>query len=809
MAKLDAYTRTVYSKKLFQLHLTYDVLQAIFENSCSFMDFYEALQDRGIDRKTAKHFACQFGGMGLRNQGTEPYCDLPKSAVTGGEELDYSVNMDLLSTKGDTERPPNVPPLPNVDESATFDSVENWESELDESRSFTFPIPKPVLQFSLTIDDFVSNSPSTKSTTPQQNKKNSIAAKKISKTEAPRTIKSIGRKFDDNECSEPKDKASTAKSGTKAKFSRKKPDPNDVFRNGTSSLQLGKFYDKSERYKLERELLGKITKDYEDNNSEKDEEILKAESASPRNLEIPRNAENLNKKSEKSVEKTRKKTINEHDAAALQVDKKIAKGVKAIRRGSNDETETVVLSEDKQSNKCTAALQEVNIKKQKTRIPLKKRKDMKEKGKLRRGKSNLDPVVFLCRKSIEKKQKHWQTVEIFVGDFSICVPVDPNLTSTPASSPENVVQESSDDKLHVSFEEKDVCDVCEELDTQPADHFKSEEEMKSDKTHVIIDENSNENSNEDEIKLSHESCDGKIKTTDEEKNTSEIVADLVSEESNVASLEYTQLTSETSSIDQKAHTNKIKMIDSSQQTNFDWYENQRKKRVDQEQQTDCALLSTFNIETSLTQVKMRDKETLTDHSVSRRAQSTDTISSYGDNLSDYYGTSPSSPVCESQYTEMFNLEQESPAGVFDISISPHNEDTNGEKGIQYEEIDSRYSEEDAQYPKYRYQEEVNRYEIPSPEENYQYEAFYFNHKQQQIPRSDVYQQVPNNPSNLNPQGFPVPQCPLPPPPIYAVNPNNVTPPPLFHPRFHQQYFQRLPRNSSNGLQHGYHGPSKF
>jgi hypothetical protein len=155
MAKLDAYTRNVYSKKLFQLQLTYDALQAIFENSCSYMDFYEALQDRGIDRKTAKHFASQFGSMGLRNQGTEPYCSLPKS--TAG--LDYSLdNVDLLMVEKETKRPPNVPPLPPADNDVVIECSECWEDELDESRTFTFTIPKPVPALSLTIDDFASPS---------------------------------------------------------------------------------------------------------------------------------------------------------------------------------------------------------------------------------------------------------------------------------------------------------------------------------------------------------------------------------------------------------------------------------------------------------------------------------------------------------------------------------------------------------------------------------------------------------------------------------------------------------------------------
>ena len=57
------------SKRLIREGITYDRLQRIFEDCCSFMDFFEFLKERGIERKVAKFIALRFGGMGLQNQG--------------------------------------------------------------------------------------------------------------------------------------------------------------------------------------------------------------------------------------------------------------------------------------------------------------------------------------------------------------------------------------------------------------------------------------------------------------------------------------------------------------------------------------------------------------------------------------------------------------------------------------------------------------------------------------------------------------------------------------------------------------------
>ncbi len=1130
MAKLDAYTRNVYSKKLFQLQLTYDALQAIFENCCSYMDFYEALQDRGIDRKTAKYFACQFGSMGLKNQGTEPYCNLPKSTVTGG--LDYSLdNVDQLLAKKESKRPPNVPPLPSVDSAMVCESSECWDDELDESRSFTFTIPKTAVPLSHTVDDFVS--PSKQSNISKQIRKNSNPSKQnatnYQKSKPVREIENLNNGSKLGDLTETKN---TAKSNTRTDVSKKKQDP-AVFKNGTSSLQIGKFPNKKEGYQLEKELLNPVEKVSEENNSQKNEVGKQGKvvnETSPRNIESLRNEEkpnwkdtsdkyetkqrkfprkfigrmktnsrnnknshprkqsissaqgnagvatmkSNNKQSEESCEDTAAK---KHDAVPLPERSALKEpevessqknsneslngslGVSAYRNGrsfaavvgssgksnngkilneeasiiypkgnklisvsapieaskpsavknkptskrqqrkqnmvkdnpsglkkeissrcvntkksvvqalpdtefktsnggedparmtqdvlkedlnedktmsnseslqtslepketsasqlnydlnnspsvsqqksvgtidvanklvtlgetddNTDERNSVLLKQDmvireqkqeaavmlveKQAEENTNKTREKNISQQdktvaqagekmkteiiqegnighpeETTISVGNKKYRKTK-KTKKSKQNRKPVVFVNRKSTEEKQKELPRVEIFVGDFSIHVPVDPsasvcqlqdnsvegNLDVEPNEKPhcssnhdsgseksclsEKIVQiqDSVDNKLRVSCEE----DPSGEIETQPdenkevLDNSRIDEGIKASNVHVIIDDNSIESSNQ--TTLFQEQCDGNVFTKEGDSEDCDVSSTLAT----TPKFESTQPTS-VDEFSQHAHTSHeiamnttVRTTDSSQQTEFDmdWYnKKEAKKLVDQEQQTDCALLSTFNIETSL--IQMQDKETLTDRSVSRRAQSTDTISSSADNLSDSYGSSPSSPLypcdidphdIDPHYdidTEVVNRrEHESPVKVFDISMSSHHED-------RYQEEDAFYPEKDTQYPEgnTRYPTEFTQYEIPSPVENYEDSEFRYTRKHDPIRKADVYR----NPS-VFPERFPTHSCPFVPPPIY---PSHVRATPLFHQRFPQQYFQQLPRNTSDILPHQYGGPFKF
>ena len=172
MSNLDAYTKCVNLKKILQTQLTYERIQRIFEDCCSFMDFYATMKDFGIDRKTAKYFACQFGGLGLKNQGTVAYCGFAKlpdfeledgKADPSNKEVDIKIDpAEFLREKNNYQRPVNVPEVP-PDEFTITETSECWDNETDANRSFVIKLMKPAVALSVTIDEFVSPS---KKTTP-------------------------------------------------------------------------------------------------------------------------------------------------------------------------------------------------------------------------------------------------------------------------------------------------------------------------------------------------------------------------------------------------------------------------------------------------------------------------------------------------------------------------------------------------------------------------------------------------------------------------------------------------------------------
>ncbi|XP_068706237.1 uncharacterized protein [Montipora foliosa] len=73
---LDACSRNMSVKKLLKEGITYNSLISIFEECCSFMDFYETMKTYGIERKVAKVIALHFSGKGLENQGAKAYSKL-------------------------------------------------------------------------------------------------------------------------------------------------------------------------------------------------------------------------------------------------------------------------------------------------------------------------------------------------------------------------------------------------------------------------------------------------------------------------------------------------------------------------------------------------------------------------------------------------------------------------------------------------------------------------------------------------------------------------------------------------------------
>ena len=69
-------------KKLLREGVTYNTLRKIFEECCSFLDFYETMKTYGIERKVSKIMALHFSGKGLRNEGARALSRLHEEKPT-------------------------------------------------------------------------------------------------------------------------------------------------------------------------------------------------------------------------------------------------------------------------------------------------------------------------------------------------------------------------------------------------------------------------------------------------------------------------------------------------------------------------------------------------------------------------------------------------------------------------------------------------------------------------------------------------------------------------------------------------------
>ena len=84
---LSKTTHTMTLHRLLRNGLTYKRLQVFFESSVSYLDFYERLQELGIDRKAAKSMASRFSSMGLMCKG----CREEYDERTGKEDYYYDI----------------------------------------------------------------------------------------------------------------------------------------------------------------------------------------------------------------------------------------------------------------------------------------------------------------------------------------------------------------------------------------------------------------------------------------------------------------------------------------------------------------------------------------------------------------------------------------------------------------------------------------------------------------------------------------------------------------------------------------------
>ena len=189
-------------KKLLKEGVTYNTLRKIFEECCSFLDFYETMKTYGIERKVSKVMALHFSGQGLQNQGAKALSRLheekPTQASSEHQENDKALQRDrpghkpqpkMLVTSNQQGEPTEVPseehqdngkalqcdnpghkPQPKMSATSNLqdtkssnhaEATEDWENEAAIAaprRNFTLKCTTPT-PLSLGVEDFSSAQP--------------------------------------------------------------------------------------------------------------------------------------------------------------------------------------------------------------------------------------------------------------------------------------------------------------------------------------------------------------------------------------------------------------------------------------------------------------------------------------------------------------------------------------------------------------------------------------------------------------------------------------------------------------------------
>lgn len=149
LCKLDACSKNMSIKKLLKEGVTYNSLRRIFEDCCSFMDFFEVMKTYGIERKVSKVMALHFGGLGLQNQGLTAYSyfyeEKPNQASAESRNAESKPQPNVVSVK-----------TPEDDRlSEKDDGTEDWERDLVRAAprsNFTLKCNTPA-PLSLDLDD--------------------------------------------------------------------------------------------------------------------------------------------------------------------------------------------------------------------------------------------------------------------------------------------------------------------------------------------------------------------------------------------------------------------------------------------------------------------------------------------------------------------------------------------------------------------------------------------------------------------------------------------------------------------------------
>ena len=149
LCKLDACSKNMSIKKLLKEGITYNTLKRIFEDCCSFMDFYEVMKTYGIERKVSKVIALHFGGLGLQNHGLTAYPRLheekPNKASSESHHAERKPQPNMVSVNS----------LEDGKLSERENGTEDWERDLVKAAprsSFTLKCTTPA-PLSLVLDD--------------------------------------------------------------------------------------------------------------------------------------------------------------------------------------------------------------------------------------------------------------------------------------------------------------------------------------------------------------------------------------------------------------------------------------------------------------------------------------------------------------------------------------------------------------------------------------------------------------------------------------------------------------------------------
>ena len=153
-------------KKLLKEGVTYNSLRTIFEECCSFLDFYETMKSYGIERKVAKVMALHFSGKGFLNQGAKTYSKLHEAKTTADESTEDQSSGDHSVQQKNSECVQQVklaseesrPKSKSCDQDAG--GGEDWEREAanEKRQNFTLKCTTST-PLSLMNEDFSSTSP--------------------------------------------------------------------------------------------------------------------------------------------------------------------------------------------------------------------------------------------------------------------------------------------------------------------------------------------------------------------------------------------------------------------------------------------------------------------------------------------------------------------------------------------------------------------------------------------------------------------------------------------------------------------------